>query len=108
MEAALLRSGRLDFVGSGALRDDIRAERQDQQSYASDETAARLGRELGADFMLTGSVRTIVDRSDTQRDSRIVRTYYVRAELTNIETNAIIWVGDSEITKVITRPRNRI
>ena len=105
MEASVFNSGRLDFVAGGDTRDDLRSERQDQQSYASEETAARLGRELGADFMLTGSVRTIVDRNDTQ----IIRTYFVTAELTNIETNARMWIGqNNEITKVITRPRNRL
>jgi len=105
MEAAIFNSGRLDFVAGGSTRDDIRTERQEQQSYASEETAARLGRELGADFMLTGSVRTIVDRNDTQT----IRTYFVTAELTNIETNARMWIGqNNEITKVINRPRNRL
>jgi len=105
METVIFNSGRLDFVAGGETRDDVRAERQDQQSNSSEATAAALGKETGADFMLTGSVRTIVDRAGNQT----VRTYFVTAELTNIETNARMWMGqNNEIKKVITRPRNRL
>jgi len=104
MESAILNSGKLSFVAPQGLRQELRDERHDQLSYASDETATALGREIGADFMLTGSVRTIVDRAG----NRTVRTYFVTAELTNIETNERIWIGyNDSITKVITRPNNR-
>jgi len=54
--------------------------------------------------MLTGSVMTIVDRAENQT----VRTYFITAELTNIETNARLWMAqNNEIKKIITRPRNR-
>jgi len=105
METVIFNSGRMDFVAGGETRDDLRSERLDQQNWASEETAARLGREIGADFMMTGSVRTIIDREG----NRTVRTYYVTAELTNIETNSRMWIGQyNDITKVITRPRNTL
>jgi len=105
MENVIFNSGRLDFVSGGGTRDDVRAERQDQQSNASENTAAALGREIGADFILTGSVKTIVDKDG----NRSIRTYFVTAELTNIETNARIWIGqNTDIAKDITRPRNRL
>jgi len=105
METVIFNSGKLDFVAGGDTRSDVREERQDQQSNASEESAARLGREIGADFVLTGSVRTIVDREG----NRSVRTYWVTAELTNVETNARMWMGqNNEITKVVVRPNNRL
>ncbi len=104
MRSAIINSGVLEFVAGGNTRDEIRAERQDQQSNASEDTAAALGYEIGADFMLTGSVKTIIDRAANQT----VRTYIVTAELTNIETNRIIWTEqNSEIKKMITRARNK-
>jgi uncharacterized protein (TIGR02722 family) len=104
MEREIFNSGKLDFVAGGDVREELRAERQDLQGQASEETAASLAQETGADFMLTGSVRTIVDREGNQT----VRAYFVTAELTNIETNQRLWIGEnSEIKKVITRPRNR-
>jgi len=105
MRTAIINSGKLDFVAVGDTRDAIRAERLDQLEHASEETAASLGREIGADFMLTGTVKTIVERSGDQT----IRTYYVTAELTNITTNRIIWSEEnSEIKKMIVRPRNRL
>ncbi len=99
METAILNSGRADFVASSSERGEIRNEREEQQSWASDETAKALANETGADFMLTGSVKTIVDRAGNQ----MVRTYFVYAELTDIETNRVIWIGENnDIKKVIT------
>jgi len=105
MESVIFNSGKLNFVAPQGLRQELRDERHDQLLNASNETAAALGREVGADYMLTGSVRTIVDREG----NRTVRTYFVSAELTNIETLERMWLGyNSEITKIITRPRNSL
>jgi uncharacterized protein (TIGR02722 family) len=102
MEMAILNSGVLDFVASSSERGELREERAEQQSWASDETAKDYANETGADFMLTGSVRTMVDQAGNQS----VRTYFVYAELTEIESNRRIWIGENdEIKKVITRPK---
>jgi uncharacterized protein (TIGR02722 family) len=105
MRTAIINSGRLEFVAGGNTRDELRAERQDQQSHASEATAASVANETGADFMLTGSVRTIIDSAGNQT----VRTYIVTAELTNIETNRIIWSEhNDDVKKIITRPRAKL
>jgi uncharacterized protein (TIGR02722 family) len=105
MEQTIFNSGRLDFVAGGSTRDELRAERQDQQSFSSEATAAALANETGADFMLTGSVNAIVDKAGNQT----VRTYFVTAEMTNIETNARMWMAqNSEIKKVITQPKYKL
>jgi len=102
LEAAILNSGKAEFVASGDLRSEIRGEREDQQrGYTSDETAAAMGKELGADFMMTGSVKTMID----QYDKTATRTYFVTAELTDITTNRRVWIGEyNEIKKVIRNP----
>jgi hypothetical protein len=98
---AIFDSGKADFVAGGDTRTELRAERQEQQSNASEATAAALGNETGADFLLTGSVKTIVDRAG----NTATRTYYVTAELSNIETSARLWLGqNAEIKKVIVTP----
>ena len=105
METTIFNSGKLDFVAGGDVREEIRIERQDQQSNASPSTVSTLRNETGADFMLTGTVRAIVDRDGNQT----VRTYFVTAELTSIETNQRLWMGqNSEIKKLITTPKNRL
>jgi len=105
MEVTIFNSGKMDFVAGGSTRDALRAERQDQQSNASEATAAALANETGADFMLFGSVKTIIDKADNQT----VRTYFVTAEMTNVSTNQRIWMGqNSEIKKVIVQPKNKL
>jgi uncharacterized protein (TIGR02722 family) len=105
MEIAIFNSGKLDFVAGGAARNELRAERQDQQSNASEETAAALGKEAGADFLLTGSVRTIIDRAGGQA----TRTYFVNAEMTSIETGTRMWMDqNNEIKKFIQTPKAKL
>ena len=105
MEIAIVNSGKMDFVAGGDTRTEIRGERMDQQGNASDETAAAWGYETGAALLLTGTVKSIVERAGNTS----VRSYFVSAELTNIETNRRLWMGENnEIKKVITRPRTRL
>ena len=55
--------------------------------------------------MMVGSIKTIIDSSDTVS----IRSYYVHAELIDIESTRIIWAGeDSSIKKQITRSRYRL
>lgn len=103
-ETALINSGKVDFVASSDQRAEIREERIEQQEWASEETAKRLANETAADFMLVGSVKTIVDAAG----NKSTRTYYVNVELIDVETNRKLWIGEnSEIKKVITRSGTR-
>jgi hypothetical protein len=105
MEVAIFNSGKLDFIACGDTRNELRAERTDQQGNASEATAAALGNETGADFLLTGSVKTIIDRAG----NTATRTYFVTAEMTSIETNARMWLAqNSEIKKVIVTPKAKL
>ena len=105
LEAALVNSGKVEFVASSAERNELRAERIDQQTNASEPTAKSLGNETGADFMLQGSVKTIVD-SDGKT---MARSYFVTTEMIDIETNKKIWMDDnSSIKKVIKRSSTRM
>ena len=98
MEIAIVNSGKMDFVAGGDTLTEIRSERQDQQTHASEATAAALGNETGAALMLTGSVKSIVDRAG----NRTVRSYFVSAEMTNVETRTRLWMGENnEIKKEI-------
>jgi uncharacterized protein (TIGR02722 family) len=105
MEIAIFNSGKADFVAGGDARNQLRAERQDQQGNASERTAAALGNETGADFLLIGSVKTIIDRAGNTS----TRTYFVSAEMSNIENNTRLWMDqNSEIKKVIKNAKAKI
>lgn len=99
MQTAIINSGKAEFVADSKAREEVRAERDDQNmGNASEESAKMLGNETGADFLLQGSVKSIVQRAG----NKTVRTYHVSAELINIETNRIIWSGfNDDIKKII-------
>ena len=96
-EMELINSGKVDMVADVAFRATVREEREEQQYFASESTAKALGKEIGADFLLQGSVRTNLD----QVSGKSVRTYYISAELIEIETNKKVWVGEETIKKMV-------
>lgn len=98
LEKAIVKSGRVRLVQAGDKREELRAERADQQQFASASTAKKWGQEIGADFILQGSINSIVDSYDKQK----VVYYQVDLELTNLETNEVSWMGDKKIKKFIT------
>jgi PBP1b-binding outer membrane lipoprotein LpoB len=75
----------------------MRAEKADQQTNASAATMKKFGMENGADFILQGSINSIVD---VYKRKKTV-TYQINLELTNIETNEIVWIGDKKISKYV-------
>ncbi|MFP5042666.1 penicillin-binding protein activator LpoB [Parasediminibacterium sp. JCM 36343] len=97
LERACLKSSRIGLVQSGKKREELRAEKADQQTNASQSSLKKFGLENGADYILQGSINSIVDAYKKQK----AVTYQVNLELTNIETNEIVWVGDKKISKYI-------
>lgn len=99
-EIALVNSGKVDFVASSMERGELRDERENQQEWSNEFSAKALANEVAADFMLIGAVKTIVDSSGAD----FTRTYFVTAELINIEKNTKVWLGEnSSIKKYIRR-----
>ena len=82
---------------AGEKREELRRERAGQQEYASAETTKSWGKELGADFLLTGDINSIIDQYKKEK----VVFYQVNLNLSDIETNEVIWVGDKKLKKYI-------
>ncbi len=97
IEREYINSGKVRLVQGGEFREELRAEKADQQNNASLETVKRFGRELGADFIMQGSVNSITDANTKTK----VVYYQVDMELTNIETNEKVWIGSKKIKKVV-------
>lgn len=96
-EMELINSGKVRFVADPKAREEIRKEREDQQSNASEATATKLADEVGADFILQGVITTTVDAIDGKR----VVLYQTNMELVNLHTNEISWLGGHQIKKVV-------
>jgi len=97
LEKSVIKSGTLSLVQAGDKRNDLRTERAEQQEFATAETKKKWGMELGADFMLQGTINSIIDKYGKEQ----VVLYQIDLELTNVETNEIIWMGDKKIKKYI-------
>lgn len=97
IERSLLNSGEFRIASGGRERDEIRGERRDQTIFASPETAAAFGREIGADYVMTGTVNSIEDQ---EGDTRAV-FYQVNIELIDVESALKVWMGSTEIKKII-------
>ena len=97
IERAYVQSGMVRLVASAEEREELRAERTDQQTNASAETRARMARELGARYMLQGDVQAIEDSEGRER----VVFYQVDVTLIDLETNVRTWMGQHKIKKYI-------
>jgi len=103
VERALINSGKVDFVATKTERKGIREERKDQDIHAREDTRNPMGKELGADFILTGTINTIVDPSGSTQ----VRFYQVNMTLISLADNRKVWIGQKEIRKLVTRSQLR-
>lgn len=98
-ERELINSNQVRFVAARDQRAEIRDERQEQQEFASRETVKKLREETGADFVLLGSVKDIVD--ELQGTKTVF--YQTDFELINVETTEKVWIGTKKIKKGISQ-----
>jgi PBP1b-binding outer membrane lipoprotein LpoB len=84
-------------VQGGKKRDELRAEKADQQTNSSASSMKKFGLEQGADYILQGSINSIVD---SQKRKKVVY-YQIDLELTNIQSNEVVWIGDKKIAKYV-------
>lgn len=103
IEKAMINSGRITFVASRDERGEIRDERKDQDLHAREDTRKAMGQELGADFMLKGSINTIVDVDGSDQ----LRYYQVDLNLINMADNRIVWLGQKKIKKLVSNAKIR-
>lgn len=101
LERAFINSGAVQVVASAAERQEMRAEREDQQENARADSRARIGQEQGARYMLQGELQAIEDQEGREK----IVFYQVDATLVDLESNQKIWVGQHKIKKYIERKR---
>ncbi len=97
VEIEFINSGKVRVVANNLFRDKLREEKNQQQFNATYETQKKIAEELGADFMLFGTINSTVDQYKKER----LVNYKVNLELINLETTEKVWIGDKEIKKLI-------
>jgi len=103
IERELINSGKVKFVATSDERKEIRTERDEQQTFASEETAKAIAQETGADFMMKGTITSITDAIE----GKAAVFYQIDLELINIESNEKVWIGSKEIKKFIARGKTK-
>lgn len=87
----LMDNTQMRFVNTGR-RDTLLKEQGYQLANATEETRANIGRQLGAGYMLTGSITEI--NAETGREVRLSKTedvfYQLTIEITDLETGLIM------------------
>jgi hypothetical protein len=80
LERALMHSGQVQFVA---------------------DTAKSAGQEAGADFILQGTINTLVDELENTK----VIFYQVDLELVDIASDVKVWLGQKKVKKLVERSK---
>ena len=95
LERAFVNSGNVDVVASKTERQGIRDERADMDLNASEKTRKAMGNETGADYMLIGSINTIIDAEGREQ----IRFYQIDLTLVSTIDNRKVWTGQKKLKK---------
>ena len=97
----LTNSGKVTFVAGKGEREEIREERREQAANALESTQKPPGKEIGADYLLRGSISSILDEAVGTK----AIYYQVDLEMVDIANNVKSWFGQKKIKKVVERKR---
>ena len=101
LERELTNSGKVTFVAGKGQREEIREERREQAANALESTQKPPGKEIGADYLLRGSIISILDEAEGTK----AIFYQVDLEMVDISNNVKSWYGQKKIKKVVERKR---
>jgi penicillin-binding protein activator len=105
IRTVVINSGKASFVNE-SQRDALLKEQGYQLANCTPETRAQIGRQLGAKYMLTGSIIEI--RNEQQKQVRVSKKeeifYQLTVEVTDLESSLIAWTQQRERARSATRP----
>ena len=102
LQRELINSGQVSFVANKDERGQVRDERADQAVNSTEDSRKAHGQEAGADFMLSGAINTIKD----QEGGKQVVLYQVNLKLLDVKSNRIVWNGQKQIKKFVSRSKS--
>lgn len=83
LKTAIIKSGFLEFMANSDIRDEMRQELINQADHANEAQAKAIDDEDAADYMLTGSVKIMVQNNGKKQE----RTYIVNIEMTDVRSH---------------------
>jgi uncharacterized protein (TIGR02722 family) len=102
LERELTNSQKVTFVAGKGDREELRTERKEQAMYSREDTQKAPGKEIGADYMMKGTIATILDEADGTK----AVFYQVDLQMVDLESNAKVWYGQKKIKKVVEKKRS--
>jgi penicillin-binding protein activator len=102
----LLQSGRFRFINE-RQRENIRQETDYQdQGYVDPAMRVEQGRQLGADYILSGTLRSIIKKQPKQwRLTKKERIYYsLDLTMTDLKTGEIVYADQAELAREASQP----
>lgn len=101
----ILPTGKAQFINE-ARRQDLLKEQGYAAANATPETQARIGRQLGAKYMISGSLAEMESNSPKQvRVSRQeVKYYHMVLEVTDLESGLLVWSRPRDFAREISKP----
>ncbi|MBF0226416.1 MAG: penicillin-binding protein activator LpoB [Desulfobacterales bacterium] len=102
----LMGSGRVRFI-SETQRENIASETGYQYGGAvSPETKIQKAQQIGAQYILTGTLRSMEKKQERQArlTKRVLKYYSLTMELTDITTGLISWTDNVEIVREASKP----
>ncbi len=86
LKTAILKCGTMEFMANKDVRESMRNEIADQDNHAREDVAKELDAEDAADYMLTGSVKIMIQNNGKKQE----RTYIVNIELNDLQTHRTV------------------
>ncbi|MCX7122705.1 MAG: penicillin-binding protein activator LpoB [Gammaproteobacteria bacterium] len=96
----LIQSGKFQFVDMNkvnAIKKQLNY--QNNSGMVNPSTAAKIGQQVGAQYMFYGDISSITAVNSSQES----QYYQITMRLMNIQTGIITWQGQQQIRKVATR-----
>jgi len=105
MRTEIFKSGKAQFVNE-SRRADLLTEQGYQAANVTPETQVIIGKQLGAKYMITGSMIEMSQRTPKQaRISKTTEKYYkLTVEITDLETGLLAWTTEREFARAATEP----
>lgn len=105
IRTVVINSGKADFANE-SQRDTLLKEQGYQLANCTPETRVQIGRQLGARYMLTGSLVEI--RKEEPRQVRVSKSeevfYQLTIEITDLQTGLIAWTTQKERARGASKP----
>jgi penicillin-binding protein activator len=103
---ALLETGRVRFVNENQRRNIETETGYQYGGNVAAETRIEKSRQVGAKYMLTGTLRSMKEKEPKQArfKKHVLRYYSLNMELTDITTGLIEWADSAEVIREASKP----